>query len=626
MCGIYGEVTFSEPVDPRSLRVHGDRLAHRGPDDSGAWISACGRVGLAHRRLSIIDLTDAGHQPMSSEDGRCTIVYNGEVYNFGGLRRELEKTGCRFTGRSDTEVVLAAYRVWGEECVTRFNGMFALAIYDKGTKDQPPSLFLARDRAGKKPLYYLHGTRSFRFASELKALNAKSGIDARALNYYLALGYVPQDLCLALGVKKLPPACAARLDLHDHSLRVWRYWQLPDSAPDKDEADGDEIADQVQSLLDDAVSLRLISDVPVGVLLSGGLDSSLILASAARQSSLPVKTFTISLPGSRLDESASARSVADYYGTEHHVLEASTPSMAVIDEMTPFVDEPLGDSSILPSFMISRLARRHVTVALGGDGGDELFGGYTGYARSLIDQARIGRLPGSLLKAVSMAAARLPAGLRGRNRVRSLKEGALRQIIWDTPFFDVTLRCRIMNRMYAESLDSEMEAPERLLARLFDSGKDTVDSMTRMHFGSILPDDFLVKVDRAAMAHGLEMRTPFLDYRLVEFAFSAIPSRWKVAGRESRRVQRILARRRLPHDLDTGRKQGFSVPLDDWLRTDRCDTVREWSAYLPPCINRKEIDDLIQGEMKGRANGSRLFALLMLAIAARNNGWENNAP
>ncbi len=622
MCGLTGMASNAVRIDQQRLARQCGRLLHRGPDDSGAWISASGLVGLAHRRLAIIDLTAAGHQPMSSADGRLALVYNGEVYNFHELRSELEKTGRRFTGGSDSEVVLAAYQAWGEDCLKRFNGMFALAIYDEGGAGVPPSLFLARDRAGKKPLYYCHGKELFQFASELKAIDSSGGIDPTALNYYLGLGYVPGAHCLAAGVKKLPPAHAARLDLKSFQLTTWRYWHLPENRPVLGR-DGEELADQVETLLGDSVRLRMISDVPLGVLLSGGLDSSLVVASAARQSPRPVKTFTIALPGSRLDESGYARGVADYFATEHHVLEAGNPSLAIVEELAPFVDEPLADSSLLPAFMVSRLTRQHVTVALGGDGGDELFGGYLDSPTALADQARLGFIPAGLLSAAARGAALLPAGVPGRNRLASFRGGPLQQMIWGSPYFDMALRRRILNRSLVTKLGAGLGAPEFFLLDLFRQGKDPVDSMTRTHFGSILPDDFLVKVDRASMAHSLEMRSPFLDYRLIELAFGTIPSSWKVSGGETRRIQKILARRLLPPTLDINRKQGFSIPLDDWLRADRCRRAREHLSCLPEFIEHREIENLIAGQMQGRANGARLFALIMLGIAVKNNGWTS---
>ncbi len=616
MCGIYGWVGAS-PIARDGIERRRDLLSHRGPDDAGIWLSADGRVALAHRRLSIIDLSPAGHQPMAADGGQLMITFNGEIFNYRALRNELDHIGHAFSGHSDTEVILAAYRQWGAQCVEHLNGMFAFALYDAGSAGTAPSLFLARDRAGEKPLYYTLKDGHFEFASELKAISGARRISAQAVNHYFALGYIPGDLSLLEGVRKLPPAHAARLDLASLRLETWRYWQLPANQPDIN-ASVEDLADQAEALLQDSVRLRLQSDVPLGVLLSGGLDSSLVVAAAARSSATPVKTFTIAVPGSALDESAHAATVARHFSTEHHRLELGPSSLSVIDELAALVDEPLADSSLLPAYVVSRLTRQHVTVALGGDGGDELFGGYGDYARALSNQARFGWLPTGAFRAAAALATRLPAGVRGRNRIASLRGGPLQQIIWGSPYFDIALRRRILHADFTAPLGAAIDAPEWGLLGLFDSGSNPVDRMTRTHFGSILPDDFLTKVDRASMAHGLEMRCPFLDHRLIEFCFSKVPEAWKVSGGETRRLQKHLARRMLPPTLDLNRKQGFSIPVDQWLRAETPARLEERFADLPDFIRRDEVHALINGLHAGRANGARLFALLMLAIACRN--------
>ena len=602
---------------PALLRLSTDKLAHRGPDGEGMWVSDCGRVALGHRRLSVIDLTNNSQQPMRSKDGRYTIVFNGELYNFAKLRSELQALGHQFSSTGDTEVLLTAYATWGEGCLQRLNGMFAFAIHDRGTWAVTPSLFFARDRAGEKPFYFSHSRQEFGFASELKALAHGRAINLQALNHYLALGYVPADQCLFEGVHKLPPAHCGRLDLTTRELTTRRYWALPRNRPGAT-ADGEALADEAGALIEDSVRLRLVADVPVGVLLSGGLDSSLVVGAAARVSSSPVETFTIALPGSPLDEAHHAQRVASHFGTRHHVLPLADASLHLLDGLAPFIDEPIADSSILPAWLVFGMARKHVTVALGGDGGDELFGGYSDYPTSLADAQRWGWVPPAVLRAVAAGAAVLPAGVRGRNRVASLRGGPLQQMIWGRPYFDQQLRRRILRRDAAAALSTGLEAPELFLLGLFRQGEDAVDSMTRTHFGSILPDDFLVKVDRASMAHSLEVRSPFLDHRLIEFAFGRIPSEWKVQGGESRRIQRILGRRWLPKDLDINRKQGFSIPINEWLRSDGERGLMARMAGLPDIIDLDEVRRLVRGHLKGRANGARLFALLMLAIAMRN--------
>lgn len=617
MCGIYGLIRHDGGVDATRLERQRDLLTHRGPNDAGIWVSPNSRVGLAHRRLSIIDLTAAGHQPMTSRDGRFTIVFNGEIYNYRELRTELENTGRTFYTGSDTEVLLDAYMVWGEACLARLNGMFAFAIHDAGSASTPPALFLARDRAGKKPLYYVFDGNQLEFASELKAISHRGELSLAALNFYLALGYVPHDHCIIEGVKKLPPAHAARLDLSTFEFRVHRYWSIPENRPESG-VEGESLADEAGKLIEDATRLRLEADVPVGVLLSGGLDSSLVVAAAAHVSAAPVRTFTVTLPGSSLDESVHARQVARYFGTEHHELALENTGLDALDDIAPFIDEPIADSSLIPTFLVSRLTHQHVTVALGGDGGDELFGGYNDYPASLADQHRLGWLPQSALAFAAQVASRLPAGVRGRNRIASLRGGPLQQMIWGRPYFDIALRQRILSREALASLGTELDAPERFLLGLHETGSDAVDRMTRTHFGSILPDDFLVKVDRMSMAVSLEMRAPLLDYRLVEFAFGRIPSAWKVKGGETRRVQKILASRWLPPELDVQRKQGFSIPFEAWLRAVGDKGLSGCFSHLPECIDRGELQRLIKGLEHGRSNGARLFALIVLSISARN--------
>lgn len=617
MCGIYGLIQRDGSIDATKLARQRDLLTHRGPNDEGSWVSPDGRTGLAHRRLSILDLTAAGHQPMTSRDGRFTIVFNGEIYNHHEIRAELEKAGRTFHTGTDSEVLLGAYIAWGEACLERFNGMFAFVIHDAGNACTPPAVFMARDRAGKKPLYYAFDGHRLEFASELKAISQRGELSFGALNFYLALGYVPHDHCIIEGVKKLPPAHAARLDLSTFEFRVHRYWSLPDNRPESG-VDGQSLADEAGKLIEDATRLRLEADVPVGVLLSGGLDSSLVVAAAAHVSAVPVRTFTVTLPGSALDESFHARQVARYFGTDHHELALGNTGLDVLGDIAAFIDEPIADSSLIPTFLVSRLTRQHVTVALGGDGGDELFGGYNDYPTSLADQHRLGWLPQSALAFAANAASRLPAGVRGRNRIASLRGGPLQQMIWGRPYFDIALRQRILSRDAIATLGGELDAPERFLIGLYETGSDAVDSMTRTHFGSVLPDDFLVKVDRMSMAVSLEMRAPLLDHRLMEFAFGRIPSEWKVKGRETRRVQKILASRWLPPELDVLRKQGFSIPLNEWLRASNGVELKQVRNHLPACINQNEVDGLLAGHAKGRANGGRLFALLLLAIASNN--------
>lgn len=620
MCGIFGIIDSRKEVATDLIGRMADRLAHRGPDDRGIWVSPDRRVGLAHRRLSIIDLSSTGHQPMLDASARYAMVFNGEVYNYIELRNELEGLGHHFKGAGDSEVVLAAYAEWGEACLPRFNGMFAFAIYDGGTTTTNPSIFFARDRVGKKPLYFSLNGSGIAFASELKAIpeSMRGGLSLDALNFYLALGYIPDARCILEGVSKLPPAHAARYVIDSGEFKQWRWWSLPALEPAAD-ADVNELMSQVESLMHDAVRLRLRSDVPVGVLLSGGLDSSLVVASAAHAATR-VKTFTIGFPGSRLDETGYASLVARHFGTDHHVLALPDSSLSALEEFASVVDEPLADSSLIPAYLVSKMTAGQVKVALGGDGGDELFGGYGDYTMAMRDARRLAWLPPVALKKLALAAGSLPVGVRGRNRLYALRGGAYQSLVWGSPYFDAPARRRILSPDAVEQLGDRFMAPEMFRLGLFEQGCDPIDSMTRTHFGSILPDDFLVKVDRASMAVGLEARCPFLDYRLIEFAFGRLPSEWKVVEGEGRRLQKRLARKLLPPELNVERKQGFSIPLNEWLRSDDAHRISGINNMLPRYFDKSEIRRLGEGHANGRANGSRLFALIMFHIASQNLG------
>ncbi len=618
MCGIVGCLSNS-PINVEMFISCRDRMKHRGPDAAGLWHNQERTVLLGHRRLSIIDLSDTGRQPMTSLCGRFTIVFNGEIYNYKELKTELKELGHHFLGSGDTEVVLAAYLQWKEKCLERFNGMFAIAIWDHGTSDTSATLFIARDRAGKKPLYYSHQGRTLFFSSELKGIpkEMRGNTNFKAVNYYLALGYIPGAMCISQGVCKLPPGHAARFSLKDNNLLVWKWWELPVSAPSL-KMDENEALEETTRLLHNAVRIRLRSDVPIGVLLSGGLDSSLVVACAANASKASLKTFTIGFPGSKLDETNYAAVVAEHFSTDHYLLELPEPSLNTLDELSEFVDEPIADSSIIPTYLVSKLTAGHVKVALGGDGGDELFGGYSDYTTAFKNAARIGWLPDLVFKGGAFLAGMLPTGMPGRNKISSLRGGPFQALVWGTPYFDIKARKRILSPDILDCIRNEIETPEMLLHNMFLSGIDPVDCMTRTHFRSILPDDFLVKVDRASMAVGLEMRAPFLDKELVEFAFGRLPGNLKVLGTEGRLLQKKLGKKLLPPNLNINRKQGFSIPLNDWLQKGDNGWLDDTATLLGQWINEKELSRLRDNQKKGYANGSRLFSLIMMGLYIKN--------
>jgi asparagine synthase (glutamine-hydrolysing) len=619
MCGIVGAVRRDGAVDERVVRCGCDAMTHRGPDDAGLWRSADGRVVLAHRRLAILDLSHGGHQPMASPDGALHVAFNGEIYNFADLRDELGGDGFSFATHSDTEVLLAAYQAWGTACVTRLRGMFAFALHDA----RRGVLFLARDRAGEKPLFYRHGDGAFACASELKALLADPAmprrLDPEALNHYLAYGFVPGARCILRGVHKLPPAHCLELDIARDMVRTWRYWDLP-AATQAVDADPEALVDRLDALLEGSVRRQLVADVPVGVLLSGGIDSSLVAAMAARVSPRPVRTFTVSFPGAgAYDEGPYARRVAEWLGTDHTELVAEPTSVELLPRLARQYDEPLADSSMVPTFLVSQVIRQHATVALGGDGGDELFGGYWLYGLMLQQQAVRRWIPRTARRAVgALARATMPVGARGRNHVLGYTGDFAESFSWVNLFFD-----RGDRRALLAPLGEAWVAgrPEEFRARESASGATPLQQMTSADFRTYLPDDILVKVDRASMLTSLEVRAPFLDHELIEFAFGEVPDHLRATTREKKILPRRLAARLLPPDLDLTRKQGFSLPLGEWFRGP-------WGAFFDEVLSgiprelfdQRVIQSLLAGQRRGLRNAHRLFALTMFELWRREYG------
>lgn len=609
MCGIVGIATTAPQSDRAWLATARDTLTHRGPDDAGEWWSDCGRVGLAHRRLSILDLSPLGHQPMRRADAGLSIVFNGEIYNFAELRRELEQFGHGFRSHSDTEVLLAAYAQWGTECLARLNGMFAFAIYDAPRQ----RLFLARDRAGEKPLFYRLEGGSLHFASELKALLANPAlprrIDPEALDCYLAMGFVPGDRCILQGYRKLAPAHAMTFDLGEGVARVWRYWQLPELEPST--ADETALVDELETLLEGAVGRQLVADVPVGILLSGGVDSSLVTAMAVRRSN-KVRTFSIGFPGhGKLDETPHARLIARHFGTEHVELVAEPTTADLLPILVRQFDEPMVDSSMFPTWLVSHLVRQHCTVALGGDGGDELFAGYTGYSRLLWMQRRLTPVPGWLRRLVAQGAERLlPVGLKGRNYLQGMDMDLCNSLPLLASYFDATTRRRLMQSRPEYPLMAERIREERIPQQA-----ELLQRATRMDFANYLVEDILVKVDRASMLNSLEVRAPLLDYRVIEFAFGKVPSHLKATERDKKILLKRLAARVLPPEFDKQRKQGFSIPMAEWLKTGPFrdlfwDTLTSFDCMFDAATVR----GLLRAQERGMSNGERLFALVQFEL------------
>jgi asparagine synthase (glutamine-hydrolysing) len=614
MCGIVGAVGTA-PIQDRSwLAIGRDAMVHRGPDDAGEWWSADGRVGLAHRRLSIIDLSPLGHQPMHLPERGLSIVFNGEIYNFNALRNELVGLGVAFRSHSDTEVLLAAYAAWGEGCLSRLNGMFAFALYDAHKQ----KLFLARDRAGEKPLFYRLHNGGLQFASELKALLANPAnprrINVEALDCYLAIGYVPGERCLLQGYNKLPPAHAMLFDLHTCETEVWRYWQLPELLLTSESIDEITLLDELESLLESAVRGQMVADVSVGVLLSGGVDSSLVTAMAMRASS-HVQTFTIGFPGhGKLDETEHGRLIARHFGTRHTELMAEDVTADVLPRLARQFDEPMVDSSMIPTFLVSQLVRQHCSVGLGGDGGDELFGGYGHYSQLQWMKQTLGWVPFPLRRGIALSAEKcLPVGFKGRNWAQGLEVDLDNGLPLIASCFDATARRRLLK----DHADWPLVAEEVRKLRV-PANSDLLQRATRMDFSNYLAEDILVKVDRASMLNSLEMRAPMLDYSLIEFAFGKVPSQLKATPTEKKILLKRLAARVLPTEFDQQRKQGFSIPLTQWLKGGSFRKLFHEVLRDPQCsFDTDTVHGLLHGQDKSRSNGERLFALVLFELWRR---------
>lgn len=611
MCGITGQVSC-EVLDSGWVDAATAALHHRGPDDGRVWRSPDRRVAFGHRRLAIIDLSPLGAQPM--QRGALCIAFNGEIYNFTDLRRELQVQGARFASRSDTEVILAAYEAWGPAGLERLDGMFALALYDAAREE----VHLARDRSGEKPLFYRHDGHTLRFASELKGLLADPTLprrlDIEALDCYLGMGFVPGSRCILQGYDKLPPAHRLRFDLRTGAIETRRYWSVPPLAHEA-KPDLGALTDELEGLLSEAVSRQLIADVPVGVMLSGGVDSSLVTALAAR-AHRNVRTFTVAFPGAgRHDESAHARLIAGHFETEHTEIVAEVASVDLLPHLARQYDEPVIDSSMVPTWLVSEQIRRHCTVALGGDGGDELFGGYSHYERLLRLQRRAAAWPLQLRRGVRAAATRaLPAGVKGRNWLQALGADFGHEVPLVATYFDAGQRHALLG---ARAAGRDVTAAE--VAAATPRRGDLLQRATRLDFATYLPEDILVKVDRASMLQSLEVRAPMLDRRVMEFAFGRVPSALKTVPGGRKLLLKELARRLLPPEFDRQRKQGFSIPIARWLDGGRWrDFFRSTLLDAPQgFFDRREVEALFKGQQRGRDNGERLFGLVMFELWRR---------
>ena len=614
MCGIVGIASTKKVLNPEWLDKASRALNHRGPDSHGEWWSENRKIGFAHRRLAIIDLSSKGHQPMMDENNSIVITYNGEIYNFNHLKEDLKLIGYKFRSNSDTEVILNAFKEWGSTCFQKFNGMFAMAIYDLNTN----KLYLARDRAGEKPLFYSYKDGCIRFASELKSLICDSSfekkIDLKALDCYFSMGYVPGEQCILQGYKKLPASSYLEFNLNNEKIVLEKYWNIPrPSEVNDDSVSLDYQVDILDDLLLNAVKRQMVSDVPVGILLSGGLDSSLITAMASRTET-NINTFNVKFTNYKsYDESIHARLISDYFGTNHYELDAGEISISILDRLAEQFDEPICDSSMIPTYLVTQLVKEYCTVAIGGDGGDELFGGYMHYPRLLFLQKYFSFIPFKIRNFVtSCSNALLPIGFKGRNWINSINCDFDLGVPQINLLFDNLSRSNLFEKnILGSNSNSKIREDD------IDTSLDFISRVMKLDFQHYLREDILVKTDRTSMLNSLELRSPMLDRNILDFAFSLRPIH-KVNISHKKIILNQLAKKILPKEFSLNRKQGFSIPLNEWLKEG------EWYDYFQSILldqsslyNRDVISKLLHTNRIGYSNSERLFSLVIFDLWRR---------
>lgn len=604
MCGIFGVVDIeSRPVNENNLRQILSGLAHRGPNDEGIYTNnykAAGlklerkpSVGLGHRRLSIIDLSPLGHQPMSNEDGAIWIVLNGEIYNYKDLRKNLEARGHKFKSNTDTEAIIHLYEEYGEDCVLHLRGMFAFAIWD----DNNNQLLLAKDRLGKKPLFYKENEEGLIFSSEIKSIllydKSVPHINYRGLLQYLNYFYIPAPETAFRGIKKLSPA---HILIYKNGIsRSWRYWDLDYSR--KVSITFDEAKEVVRDLIAEAVSIRLVSDVAVGAFISGGLDSSIVAGIMSSANSTPVKTYSIGFEYKELNELPYSKIVANHFNTTHHELIIGADTIMYLPALIENFGEPHADSSALPTYVLSKFARNDISVALVGEGSDELFAGYNRYFLFKIFKY-FERLPSPLKKVFNI----------------SLKK---RYKKWIGVFLDST-KGKILTREFLEQEDIN-EPDIELFKIISDAGKfDGIDSALYIDAMYFLPYDLLVKIDVSTMAHSLEARAPFLDHRLIEFVAS-LPPKWKLNGIKYKYILKEAFKEMLPTEIINRKKTGFIVPVNYWFRDELKDYVRDIllsaTARKRGYFNTAGIERLLNDHINGKCDyGHQIWTLLVFEL------------
>lgn len=612
MCGIVGSISKIDHGRDASLFTQAiDSLIHRGPDDGGIWYSSNGLIQLGHRRLSIIDLGEGGSQPKLDSSKNFVIVFNGEIYNFLDLKEQLRKVGVNFLSDSDTEVLVEGYKIWGKDILQKIEGMFAFAIYDEGKHE----LFIARDIAGEKPLFFYNDEGNFLFGSEhrsVRKLSSQQSIDNSSFSEYLMKGYVGSSKSLTMNINQLEPASYLILDCHSLTYKINKYWEPPSLSLQKKTLRN--LEHELTQLLLKSVEKTLISDVPVGILLSGGLDSSLITAIASSFNS-NLKTFSVSFSShSGFDESQHSRLIANAYKTDHIELNASEISAERFEFLASNFDLPIGDTSIIPTFLLSEEVSKHCKVVLGGDGADELFGGYHRYSQiEKISNIAV-QAPKILKKIIIYASMILPTGTRAKQWINLLRDDFNVRVRNPSIFFDKSDQAKLLNQSI-----STLE-PIYKEDHFFVDSSGLVNNLSKLDFLNYLPNDILLKVDRSSMLNSLEVRAPFLSKDIIEFSFRYLSSDLKIRDGEKKYLLKQVAKKILPKDFNFSRKQGFSFPFLDLLEQD------EWNALFKKylysnhsCFDHNYIKSLRSNKFNFKNNSERLFSLLFFEIWRQNN-------
>lgn len=630
MCGILGIINHKQPIDTQLLFNMTETLKHRGPDGEGYLIGSnsgdyvirnskeelsgeTGNIALGHRRLTIIDFS-TGSQPMTNEDGRIVITFNGEIYNFQELRSQLQALGHKFsTDHSDTETIIHAYEQWGPSCLEQLRGMFAFGILDLDKKH----LFLARDRLGKKPLYYYVENGKFVFASELKAIledrTIPRQIDPSALTEYLLLGYIVSPKTIFKNIYKLEPGhfVFKNIESLSRSIEQEIYWKA-DYKPDFTKKE-DDWAAEVEHGIRESVKLRMISDAPLGAFLSGGLDSTCIVSMMAKQSSKKIKTFSIGFKEKDYSETKYARQVAEKYDTDHYEQIVTPNAFELLPKLAWQYDEPFGDSSAIPTYYVSKMAREHITVALSGDGGDEIFAGYSRYTQAL-DYLKADRIPSVLKPAVGLIAGLYPDWVKGKGFLTRIS-------LNEKERFYSMLSSKVYSRMldrsgYAKDVDNPLE-------RHWNSNLD--DYISQMQYLDVevyLPEDILVKVDRASMLCSLEARAPLIDHKVVEL-LGRIPSNFKIKNGSKKYILKKIMKDDWNEDFLERKKMGFGVPLQYWFKEKDFEpllneTILSEKSFISNFISRQQVSKLVDGHLKGQRDfSSDIWRILFLEEWAR---------